>query len=89
MLVLNTDLVFSSPRTMMFSAGRYNRWFFFMSKASSVQIFGLSAPGVKAMFDVVVLQLDLVFDLIDQNLRQEDANQLQRRDKTVGLTAHL
>ena len=37
-----------------------------------------SSPGVGAVLDVVVLQLDLVFDLVDQNLRQEDANQLQK-----------
>lgn len=28
---------------------------------------------------VVVLELDLVFNLVDQNLRQEDADELQRR----------
>lgn len=36
-----------------------------------------SSPGVGAVLEVVVLELDLVFDLVDQNLRQEDANQLQ------------
>lgn len=35
-----------------------------------------SAPIVRAVLLVVVLELDLVFDLVDQNLRQEDANQL-------------
>ncbi|TNN65183.1 hypothetical protein EYF80_024590 [Liparis tanakae] len=36
-----------------------------------------SAPRIGAVPGVVVLELDLVFDLVDQNLRQEDANQLQ------------
>lgn len=38
-----------------------------------------SAPRVGAVLEVVVLELDLIFDLVDQNLRQEDANQLQER----------
>lgn len=40
-----------------------------------------SAPGVAAVLDVVVLEVALIFDLVDQDLRQEDANQLGvRRD---------
>ena len=39
-----------------------------------------SAPRVEAVLLVVVLELDLVFDLVDQNLRQEDADQLQKRN---------
>lgn len=35
-----------------------------------------SAPRVDTVLVVVVLELYLVFDLVDQNLRQEDANQL-------------
>lgn len=35
-----------------------------------------SAPGVAAVLDVVVLEVALVFDLVDQDLGQEDANQL-------------
>lgn len=35
-----------------------------------------SAPGVAAVLDVVVLEVALIFDLVDQDLGQEDANQL-------------
>lgn len=31
------------------------------------------------MPEVVALELDLIFDLVDQNLGQEDAHQLKRR----------
>lgn len=44
-----------------------------------------SAPGVAAVLEVVVLELALIFDLVDQNLGQEDANQLgARRDSWLG-----
>lgn len=39
-----------------------------------------SAPGVGAVLQVVVLELDLIFDLVDQDLRQEDADQLRGRE---------
>lgn len=35
-----------------------------------------SAPGVAPVLDVVVLKVALIFDLVDQDLGQEDANQL-------------
>lgn len=44
-----------------------------------------SAPRVAAVLEVVVLELALIFDLVDQNLGQEDANQLGvRRDSWLG-----
>lgn len=36
-----------------------------------------SAPRVRAMLEAVVLELDLIFDLVDQYLRQEDADELR------------
>lgn len=44
-----------------------------------------SAPRVRAVLEVVVLELDLIFDLVDQNLRQEDANQLAGEEAQTGL----
>lgn len=45
-----------------------------------------SAPGVAPVLDVVVLQVALIFDLVDQDLGQEDANQLggRVRGETAG-----
>lgn len=50
-------------------------WFWCRSPESGLIQSG-SSPRVRAVLQVVVLQLDLVFDLADQNLRQEDADQL-------------
>lgn len=33
------------------------------------------------MLQVVALELDLIFDLVDQRLRQEDADQLRDRER--------
>lgn len=41
-----------------------------------VQAWPRSAPWVGAMSEVVALELNLIFDLVDQYLRQKDANQL-------------
>lgn len=35
------------------------------------------------MFEVVALELDLIFDLVDQYLRQEDAHQLPGRKEVI------
>lgn len=53
----------------MFISDNWHLWF--------IRIW--SVPRVGAVLEVVVLELDLIFDLVDQNLRQEDANQLQDR----------
>lgn len=46
---------------------------------------GGSAPRVAPVLEVVVLELTLIFDLVDQNLGHEDANQLGvRRDSWLG-----
>lgn len=50
---------------------------FWCSSGESGVIWPGSSPGVGAVLEVVFLELDLVFDLVDQNLRQEDSHQLQ------------
>lgn len=42
-----------------------------------------SAPWVRTMSEVVALELNLIFDLVDQYLRQEDANQLPGRKELI------
>lgn len=50
---------------------------------TTVQAWPWSAPWVRAMSEVVALELDLIFDLVDQYLRQEDANQLPGRKEVI------
>ncbi len=63
----------SSPQHLLVSPS------FWCHSSGSGLIWPGSAPRVGAVLEVVVLELDLVFDLVDQNLRQEDADQLQKR----------
>lgn len=46
-----------------------------------VQAWPWSGPWVGAMSEVVALERNLIFDLVDQYLRQEDAHQLQKRGR--------
>lgn len=50
---------------------------------SRMQAWPWSAPWVGAMSKVVALERDLIFDLVDQYLRQNDANQLPGRKKVI------
>lgn len=50
---------------------------------SRVQARPWSAPWVGLMTEVVALELDLIFDLVDQYLRQQDAHQLPGRKEAI------
>lgn len=67
---------FFGQRTGSSSAGITFLW---CSSSQSGLLCPGSAPRISAMSLVVILEFNLVFDLTDQYLRQEHANQLWRR----------